>query len=100
MTDAQKQKFEAYAQIYKVLSNGKRLEILNTIGTKELPVDAIAKIVGIRKANLSQHLAILRLNKLVTLRREGQHIYYKCIDPGIIEPCNVIEALRAKGIVA
>jgi len=99
MTKQTKHMYEMYADIYKVLSNGKRLEVLNCIKDRERSVDDIAKEVGIRKANLSQHLALLRLNKLVTHRREGQKIFYKCIDPGIVEPCNVIEALRARGII-
>ncbi len=99
MTEKTKQMYEVYANIYKVLSNGKRLEILSCIKDRERSVDDIAKEVGIRKANLSQHLSILRLNKLVTHRRDGQKIFYKCIDPGIVEPCKIIETLRTKGIV-
>lgn len=52
MNAEDKQRYETYARIYRVLSNSKRLEILNVIKDQEHSVDNIARKVGIRKVNL------------------------------------------------
>ncbi len=52
---------EAYdknANIYKILANPKRLEILNILKTGETSVESLLKITKLSKANLSQHLAL------------------------------------------
>ena len=46
--------YERNAQIYKLLANPKRLEILNVIKNKEVTVDQLSEIVGIKK---SKHLS-------------------------------------------
>lgn len=81
------------AKIYRILANHIRLEILNTIKNNEATVDELSTKLGIKKANTSQHLAILRYTKLVKVRREGQRSYYSIVDPRIIEPCRILKEL-------
>lgn len=89
-----KQVYEQNAEIYKILANPKRLEILNIIKHHEACVDDLAKVVKARKANISQHLAVLRHFGLVNVRRNGLNAYYQVIDPRIIEPCRILKELR------
>ena len=51
-----------------------------------------ASALGLSQSALSQHLAILRADGLVTTRREAQSIYY-ALAPGPAE--RIIEALHA-----
>lgn len=82
--------YEHNAQIYKMLSNPKRLELLNLLNKeKELTVTELTKRLEMRKANVSQHLSVLRSYKLVKARREAQSIYYSLSDPRIVEPCKI-----------
>src|SRR3989344_1708960 len=93
---------EAYdknANIYKILANSKRLEILNILKTGETGVEGLLKITKISKANLSQHLALMRHNGLVQTRREGLNIFYKIVDPRIVEPCKILHNLRHRHLV-
>jgi ArsR family transcriptional regulator len=93
---------EAYAKnanIYKVFANPKRLEILNLLKGGEMGVEYILKITGLSKANLSQHLALMRHNGIVQTRRQGQNIFYRIIDPRIVEPCKILHDLRTKRLV-
>ena len=76
--------YQKNAEIYKILANSKRLEILNLLREQEMPVEELVKILGIPKANVSQHLALLRHAKLVTVRRNGLNGYYNIIDPRIV----------------
>ncbi len=85
--------FERNAKIYKVLANEMRLEILNNIKHRELSVVELLKITRLPKANLSQHLALLRHNRLVRTRKKGLNVFYTIIDPNIIEPCSILHNL-------
>lgn len=83
--------YERNAKIYKILANPKRLEILNLLKSSgETPVESIVQVLGIPKANVSQHLALLRLAQLVRVRREGLSAYYSIMDPKIVEPCRIL----------
>jgi DNA-binding transcriptional ArsR family regulator len=82
------------AEVYRILANPKRLEILNLLKLREASVEQLLKVLKLPKANLSQHLALLRHNHLVTVRRQGLNKYYAIIDPRIVEPCRVLHNLR------
>lgn len=88
--------YERNAETYKILANSKRLEILNLLREQEMPVEELVKTLGISKANVSQHLALLRHAKLVTVRRNGLNGYYNIIDPRIVEPCRILHQLSQK----
>ena len=88
--------YEKNAETYKILANSKRLEILNLLREQEMPVEELVKILGISRANVSQHLALLRHAKLVTVRRNGLNGYYNIIDQRIVEPCRILHKLSLK----
>lgn len=62
--------------LLKALSNEKRLMIVFALHNNEMCVGDLCKIVGLGQSALSQHLARLRKDGLVTTRREAQTIYY------------------------
>ncbi len=88
--------YERNAETYKILANSKRLEILNLLREQEMAVQDLVKILKISKANVSQHLALLRHEKLVTVRRKGLNAYYNIVDPRIVEPCRILYQLFQK----
>ncbi|WP_337190332.1 metalloregulator ArsR/SmtB family transcription factor [Altericroceibacterium endophyticum] len=70
------------AQLLKALSNKRRLMILCKLAEKgEMAVGALVKEVGLSQSALSQHLARLREEKMVTYRREAQTLFYRIADP-------------------
>ncbi len=76
------------------MANPKRLEILNRLkATGEMTVTQLVDAMGIRKANVSQHLAILRYLKLVSVRRVGKNAFYTITDPKIVDPCAIMNEL-------
>lgn len=81
------------AKVYKILANPKRLKILNNIVGKEISVEEISKITGIKQPNLSQHLAILRKNNLVTSKKVSGYVFYKISDPVIVGNCKRLAKL-------
>lgn len=90
-----KEVYAKNAELYKVMANAKRLEILNLIAEKEATVNALSKALGTRKSNTSQHLAYLRFVGLVTTRRQGKNVFYKIVDKRVVEPCKIFNELRA-----
>ena len=95
----QKNKKEVYkrnAEIYKLLANPIRLEILDILKKREVSLDELSEVIGIRKPNTSQHLAILRYLKIVKVRKEGQKAFYRLTDKRITEPTKVLQKLWGK----
>ena len=62
--------------LLKAMSNQSRLMILCQLHNGERSVGELEKIIGLSQSALSQHLARLRRDHLVTTRREAQTIYY------------------------
>ncbi len=87
MTERQRGEGE---RIFKVLANAKRLAILHALDGKELSVDALTKKLKVRKANISQHLAILRYARLVRMRKDGTRVYYQVTDSKVLDGCRII----------
>lgn len=86
------------AKIYKVLSNPVRLEILNVIRNNEACVEDLSQVLKLRKANISQQLALLRYVGLVKSRKEGQRVYYHIAHPNIVEPCCILKDLWEQNV--
>ncbi|MEK6726024.1 MAG: metalloregulator ArsR/SmtB family transcription factor [Deltaproteobacteria bacterium] len=85
-----KEIYEIHAGICQCLANPKRLEVINTLRDKEMPVTEMAEKMGITKANLSQHLAIMRDKGILKSRREGTNIYYSLANPKVIQACDIM----------
>jgi DNA-binding transcriptional ArsR family regulator len=91
-----KEVYERNAEIYKILANPKRLEILNAIRDREATVTELSKLIDARKANTSQHLMILRHLGLVKVRKSGKYVFYQIINPALVEPCKILKDLHEK----
>ena len=65
--------------LLKVLANESRLQILCQLIDGEKSVNELEQLVGLRQSALSQHLAILRRERLVKTRREAQFIHYSLV---------------------
>lgn len=97
--------FELQSEICKTLSSSKRIEILNALKDGEKTVSELVKILGVPKANVSQHLAVMRHKGILKSRREGINIYYRIASPKVIEACLLMkevlmEQMKEKGKLA
>ena len=64
------------ARMLKVLANENRLLLLCQLVEGECSVGELNARIDLSQSALSQHLAVLREDGLVTTRREAQTIYY------------------------
>lgn len=90
--DAMRENADRAASLLKALANGQRLRILCLLLGGERSVSDMHASMTLSQSALSQHLARLRQDGLVTTRREAQTIYY-ALPPG--PALRVIEALHS-----
>jgi ArsR family transcriptional regulator len=85
-----KEIFQLHAEVCKTLSNAKRLEILSILRNDELSAGEIVELMNIPKANVSQHLAVMRNAGILDARRDGLNIYYCIANPKVIKACDLM----------
>lgn len=70
------------ARMLRLLANERRLLVLcHLAGEGEATVGALAGAVGLSQPALSQHLAKLREDGLVSTRKAAQAVFYRLADP-------------------
>jgi DNA-binding transcriptional ArsR family regulator len=83
--------YEMQAEICKTLTNPKRIEILNILKNEERTVTELVNALGASKANVSQHLAVMRHKGILTTRRDGVNIFYRVANPKVIDACALMK---------
>jgi DNA-binding transcriptional ArsR family regulator len=71
------------SELLKALSHDGRLLMLCLLAEGEKTVSEIEEIMDMPQAAVSQQLARLRLDQLVSARREGRNIHYSISDPNV-----------------
>lgn len=82
--EAKKALFDGFASVAKVMSSGRRAEIVDILAQGERPVEEISREIRQSTANTSQHLQLLLRAGLVKSRRDGTRIYYSLSGPAVI----------------
>ncbi len=83
--------YELQAEICKILSSPKRIEIINVLKDGEKTVTELVDILGISKANVSQHLSVMKLRGILKSRRDGVNIYYSIANIKVIQACSIMK---------
>ena len=74
-----------HAEMCKVFSHPKRLELINILRDGEMAVGELSDKLGLSPANLSQHLAMMRERRILVTRKEGNLVYYRIANPRLIQ---------------
>lgn len=77
-------------KLLKSISNQYRLMILCHLGDQELSVTQLNEKIELSQSALSQHLAKLRNEGLVSTTRNSQTIYYRVINPVALKIIKVL----------
>ncbi len=91
INSADKSIYEMQAEVCKTLTNPKRIEILNTLKDEEKTVSELVAVLGASKANVSQHLAVMRNRGILATRRVGVNVYYRVTNQKIINACALMK---------
>tara|TARA_Y100000031_G_C8082457_1_gene320331 strand:+ start:304 stop:624 length:321 start_codon:yes stop_codon:yes gene_type:complete len=78
------------ANCLKALSHETRLLIVCYISNGEKNVQELAELLSTTQSNISQHLAKLRDKEIVDTRKEGNQVFYRIKNPGML---SIMEAL-------
>lgn len=74
------------AEVFKILANDTRLRLLHAMARHgELSVSALAQKVGMKMAAVSNQLQRLGDRSIVGSRRDGNSIFYRMVDPCVLE---------------
>ncbi len=72
---------ELAVEVFAMLADATRVRLILALREHgELPVNALAEIADKSPAAVSQHLAKLRLARMVTTRHEGTRVHYRLVD--------------------
>ena len=78
------------ASLFRVFGNARRVLILWALGDQEVSVSELASTIDASLQSTSQHLRIMKNKGIVASRREGQTIYYRITDPGLVDQCEIL----------
>ena len=65
------------AELFRMLADATRIQVLWALVDREMAVNDLAQHVGKPGPAVSQHLARLRLARVVQTRREGNQVFYR-----------------------
>ncbi len=85
------------SEFLKALSHETRLLLLCLLSEKERSVTELENLLSLRQPTVSQQLSRLRLDGLVTTRREGKTVYYSIADDDIKRVIALLYEIFCKG---
>ncbi len=100
MDERERKLYALQAQLCQVLADPSRLELIHLIGDGERTVGELIAAAGLRQANVSQHLSLLRQRGVVATRREGTTVSYRLAYPEILEACALTRRILLRQLEA
>lgn len=85
--------FEKQAELCKALAHAVRLEVLEILGSQEISSAELCDLLELPKANVSQHIQILKDAGLVRVERSGTSNRLSLTMPRIKEACAIVRDL-------
>lgn len=83
--------FSMEAEFFKALAHPTRVRIIKYLMDKERCVCEFTEDLDVEQSNMSQHLAVLRKQGIVSFRKEGLKVMYKVNYPQIFEILQLAE---------
>ena len=74
---AEEQLVELAVEVFTMLADATRVRVVLALRDGELSVSALAALVGKSPTAVSQHLAKLRLARMVVTRHEANRVFYR-----------------------
>lgn len=96
--EAKDRLFDAFAEVGKAFSSGRRAEIVDLLNQAERSVEDVAGEIGQSVANTSAHLRSLSRAGLVTSRRSGTRIYYRLASEAVADLWASVRTVAAEHV--
>lgn len=91
--DPNLESYRLHADLCKVLTDPKRLALLDALRFGDRSVGELADSIGATLANASQHLAVMRSAGLVEGHRDGTSVRYRIAEPAITAACDIVHGI-------
>ncbi|QAY72760.1 transcriptional regulator [Agromyces protaetiae] len=86
--------YEVKAGLFKGLAHPIRIRVLEVLSAQpEASVSELIAATGLEASHVSQHLAVLRRNRLVEAERRASLVYYRLAYPQVADLLRVARAL-------
>jgi DNA-binding transcriptional ArsR family regulator len=85
------------SEFLKALSHESRLLLLCLLAEKERSVGELEELLSMRQPSVSQQLARLRYDDMVTTRRDGKTVYYSIANDDVRKVVGVIYDIFCEG---
>ena len=94
LSDPNRPLYDVKAGLFRGLAHPIRIRILEVLSARpEAPVSEILAETELEASHLSQHLAVLRRNRLVVAERRGSRVFYRLAYPEVADLLRVARAL-------
>ena len=81
---------ELIARRFRVLSEPSRIHLLDQLREGERSVNELAARLGAGQQNISKHLSVLADAGILGRRKDGNHVYYRIVDDGVLGLCEQV----------
>jgi DNA-binding transcriptional ArsR family regulator len=93
---------ELIARRFRVLAEPMRIRLLDRLRDGEATVGELSEALAASQQNVSKHLAVLADAGILGRRKDGNHVYYRIVDEGVLTLCEDVcgslqEQLRSLG---
>lgn len=90
--------YDLQAEICAALANPVRLQILDILSHGEKTPSQLLEVLQVPKANLSQHLTVLKDAGILQARKEGLYQYLSLSIPKIKDACSLVKSVLIEKI--
>ena len=81
---------ELIARRFRAIAEPMRVRLLDLLRDGEASVNELAAQLGASQQNVSKHLALLADVGILGRRKDGNHVYYRIVDEGVLGLCEQV----------
>jgi ArsR family transcriptional regulator len=78
---------ELIARRFRAISEPMRIKLLDQLRDGEATVGELSNSLGASQQNVSKHLSVLADAGILGRRKDGNHVYYRIVDEGVLTLC-------------
>jgi ArsR family transcriptional regulator len=78
------------ARRFRAIAEPMRIRVLDLLRDGEASVNELAEQLGASQQNVSKHLAVLADVGIVGRRKDGNRVYYRIVDEGVLGLCEQV----------
>jgi DNA-binding transcriptional ArsR family regulator len=78
---------ELIARRFRAVGEPMRIRLLDQLRDGEATVGELSEALGAGQQNVSKHLAVLADAGILGRRKDGNHVYYRIVDEGVLTLC-------------